>query len=272
MALSGVMPLLLPPRLSWSSSGGGQRLVKLRREACPWRMGRWWGGSKGASLNKLDPDPLSLCGFLLLLAGLGGEGVRKIGAPKWSLLLAHPSCVLWRAAEESLEVTAWCGGNLKIPVPGSILNKLGLPLCCRACRRGGGARWFFAGSGARSSFPFADLLASFVDGLQWLRQLDILLEPGRVPRRWTFFVAKVLLCAGGTCGDFNGTSVSKRLEQVTQRPFFFSSSSPARRRRHGRWRKCSCRITQGCVCLFLFSQGVFCNRGLEFPDYCRCIS
>ena len=190
------------------------------------------------------------------------------------MLPAHSSCVRWLTATISPAVGAWCGGKLEVVVPESPLNKLALRRRFRAGRRGGGARRFFAGSGASCRFPLAGLFASSDVGLCWLFRLDILLRSGRAPRRCSFFDAKVSLrAASGTCGDFNGTMVPNRLVQVTQWPTSFSSSPtgfPAvRRRGHGRRRILICRISQGCVRPFLFSQGRFCLRGLD--DY-RCTS
>ena len=66
------MPSLLPLRLAWSSSGGDRTLELLWCGFCPWWMGRWWGGSEGAStLNKLDfPSKKSdvECSVLVLAA------------------------------------------------------------------------------------------------------------------------------------------------------------------------------------------------------------
>ena len=153
----------------------------------------------------------------------------------------------------------------------SPLNKLGLRPRLRAGRRGGGARRLFAGSGVRCRIPSAWFIASLVDGLQWLLWLDILRGSGCAPRRYSFIDAKISpRAAGDRCGDSNGTSVPNRLMQVTQRPIYsclFSSGLPAVRRRGSRRRRSwSCRIFLSCVRHFLFTQGCFCKRDLDYSS------
>ena len=256
------MPFFLSLRLAWSSSGGDQGLVMLCCGLCPWWMGRWWGGSEGVSLNKLDLDPLALCTALLLLAGLGGEGGRKGGVPMWSLLLAHLSGVLWRAVKDFPAVAAWGGGKLEMLEPGSSLHKLGFRRCFCAGRRGGGARWLFAGSGARSGVPFAGFFASS----WWPSMAATARHPARAgasPPPMYYLRRQVLAVR------------SERHMRRHQRNLFPKDWSRCLSGRSSSARHLRCGVDdmdgggiavaeEPRVCAsFPFSLGFFCNRGLE---------
>jgi hypothetical protein len=187
-----------------------------------------------------------------------------------NLLPALSSSAWWLAVKKLPAVAAWCGRALEVAEPEFPLNKLDLPRHFRAGRRGGGAKRFFAESGVSCGFPYGAFLAS---------SGGLLASPARQPAQVgacpppIFHLRRQgLAAASSTCGDINGTSVSNRLVQVTQRPSFFSSfPTPVVQRRGLRRRRIfSCRSPLGCVCLFFFLGLVSVLGAWFFPVYHRC--
>ena len=185
--------------------------------------------------------------------------------PKWSSPPTLPSCVRWSTARILPVVAAWCGGKLVVARPESPSNKL-VPLPrLRAGRRGGGVRRFLLDLVSEADSPLLGSLRAPVTASngcagstscagRGVPPADVLSSTPRPRCVWRAADAAILtgpLFLTGLRRWNSGRSSPSRAPLVVRR------RGPRRRR------SLSSGSSLSCVCIFLFTQGCFCNRGLD---------